>query len=525
MQIDLARLEARREPFRAKVCVVGGGIAGITLAHALMRRNVGVMLLEAGGLGLESRGQSLFAQARLAGRPHMGTREGRFRALGGSSLRWGGQLLRMPEAAGVAWPVGAAELAAHQDEAERLLGVDGLPFAADDFFRASGAARPAMLDGLGETEVSLSKWTPFARRNLAQTLGRELLRDAQAQIFVHAQVAEVSLAEGGARAAAVVVRTLAGQSFRFEAEEFVIAAGTVETSRLLLASQSVMKAGVGNTFGQVGRGFHDHPTLPVAAFAGAARKRILKDLRPWVFAETVHSVKMEASPALSERMGWNPVLAHVTIEEPEGSGVAVVRETLTALQQGGVGRVLRDHLIELPGAVVQAARLGWAAKVAHRRFVSARAAVTLQMNVAQDVATGSGSGPRVSLSDERDVFGMPVAVVDWRVSEQEIATLRGFAGYLKERFVAMGLGEMAWVPKIFEEGASLPGMDDARHAMGGAAMGVDPATSVVNAELKVHGVDNLWVASAAIFPTGSPQLPTLPLMALTLRLAERLSPK
>jgi choline dehydrogenase-like flavoprotein len=53
-------------------------------------------------------------------------------------------------------------------------------------------------------------------------------------------------------------------------------------------------------------------------------------------------------------------------------------------------------------------------------------------------------------------------------------------------------------------------------------MGNDPANSVVDAQLRVHGVENLWVASAAVFPTGSPQLPTLPLMALTLRLAEQL---
>jgi choline dehydrogenase-like flavoprotein len=58
--------------------------------------------------------------------------------------------------------------------------------------------------------------------------------------------------------------------------------------------------------------------------------------------------------------------------------------------------------------------------------------------------------------------------------------------------------------------------------MGGACMGTDPAASVVNADLRVHGVRNLFVASAAVFPDGSPQLPTLPLMALALRLAQHL---
>ncbi len=53
-------------------------------------------------------------------------------------------------------------------------------------------------------------------------------------------------------------------------------------------------------------------------------------------------------------------------------------------------------------------------------------------------------------------------------------------------------------------------------------MGTDSRTSVVDADLLVHGLRNLFIASAAVFPDGSPQLPTLPMMALTLRLAQHL---
>jgi choline dehydrogenase-like flavoprotein len=104
-----------------------------------------------------------------------------------------------------------------------------------------------------------------------------------------------------------------------------------------------------------------------------------------------------------------------------------------------------------------------------------------------------------------------------------VATGRKFAAWLKERFEALGLEGMEWAEGLFAEGAALPGMDDARHAMGGACMGRDVTGSVVNGDLTVHGVENLSIASAGVFPSGSPQLPTLPLMALTLRLAERIA--
>ena len=108
---------------------------------------------------------------------------------------------------------------------------------------------------------------------------------------------------------------------------------------------------------------------------------------------------------------------------------------------------------------------------------------------------------------------MPEVVVDWRVSAQEVGTMRRFAGHLKGEFEAMGLTGVEWAAGCWMR-AALEGIEDARHAMGGACMGDDPRTSVVDAEMRVHGVGNLSVASAAVFPDGSPQLPTLTMMAL-----------
>jgi choline dehydrogenase-like flavoprotein len=111
-------------------------------------------------------------------------------------------------------------------------------------------------------------------------------------------------------------------------------------------------------------------------------------------------------------------------------------------------------------------------------------------------------------------------MLEWKIAECELATLWRFVSYLRERLTMDGID---WAPWSLECGSeAIPGLDDARHAMGGACMGTDPRSSVVDCELRVHGLSNLFIASAAVFPDGSPQLPTLPLMALTLRLAERL---
>ena len=121
-----------------------------------------------------------------------------------------------------------------------------------------------------------------------------------------------------------------------------------------------------------------------------------------------------------------------------------------------------------------------------------------------------------------------------RIDPAELATLRALAQHLQTH---LNLDGLDWNPSLFTPDPGVPGqlagwggdltapipnLDDARHAMGGAAMGTDPRTSVVDPNLRVHGLRNLFIASAAVFPDGSPQLPTLPLMSLTLRLAQHL---
>ena len=119
-------------------------------------------------------------------------------------------------------------------------------------------------------------------------------------------------------------------------------------------------------------------------------------------------------------------------------------------------------------------------------------------------------------------MGMPEVVVDWRVSEQEVGTMRRYAGHLRDQFEVMRLTGVEWAPGMLDDGVLL-GLEDARHAMGGACMGDDPRRSVVDREMRVHGVGNLSIASAAVFPDGSAQLPTLTMMALALRLAGTLA--
>ena len=78
----------------ADVCIIGAGAAGIALAVECSRLGMTVLLLEAGGAHFEAASQSLYS-SEIAGRPHTGIHEGRFRVFGGTTTRWGGQILEL----------------------------------------------------------------------------------------------------------------------------------------------------------------------------------------------------------------------------------------------------------------------------------------------------------------------------------------------------------------------------------------------------------------------------------------------
>lgn len=511
MEIDLAQIDtnsatrsAASDFLRAEICIIGGGIAGLTLAHKLVALGHDVLLLESGG-----HAAGAFSPIQQLGYPHPGTSESRPRALGGTSLTWGGQLLPLPDDA--AWPVSAAELAPFAGQAERLLAVDSLPYGAAAFFARLRRLPPTLLSRIPNVTPSLSKFTPFSHRNLANTFGEKLRANSRARIAVDAHVTELVLAPTRDRIEAAIIHTRNGRSHRVEAQQFILGAGTVESVRLLLASRSVATEGLGNQHDQVGRNFHDHLTVTAATVLEPARNQLLAALRPWINRGTLHSVKLSASRELKAHLNLLPVLTHLTIDEPDDSGIGALRTLLRARQQHNLRPALGNALPQLPRALAEAARVTLSARTQHRRYVSPRAGVELRLNAAQRTPSAS----RITLSREGK------SILDWRIDPAELATLRSFAQYLRTHLNVNGI---EWNPALFNTHptAPIPNLDDARHAMGGAAMGDDPRTSVVDPNLRVHGIQNLFIASTAVFPDGSPQLPTLTLMALTLRLAQHL---
>lgn len=516
MHIDLDQTPAGQS-FHAPVCVIGGGIAGLILAVRLADKGIEVHLLEAGGLEFEQRSQDLY-KSEMASGNHRGSNDGRFRTFGGSSTQWGGQLLPFtpdifnppPGSPSMPWPIQEHELTPYYNDVQNILGVDPLPWTAD-LLPTLGHPAPAPSSDI---LLRFAKWTPFNKRNLAQTVGAQALAHPRITVFSHANAASLTTDPANpAKIQSVRVLNYARDEFTFTGDHVVLAAGTVECSRLLLLSPTIP-----NPHDQIGRYFHDHVAYHAARFESPTRERIVERLGPYYVDGTIHSCKLEASPTLRGRDHLYAVMAHVVVIEPDDSGTAAIRNILRSLQSGRLKEAISTNLLPMLHGLGDVARLLYYSRFKKRRAVSKRA--ILRLNI--DVEQSPNPENRILLSPtQTDALGLPSVIVDWCISEPEQDTAARYAYIIQDYLLAHNIAPQEWNQSVLDH--TPPFMLDTNHAMGGLRMGNDPATSVVDPNLTVHGLRNLHVASCAVFPSGSSSNPTFTMMALTLRLADRLA--
>src|SRR5262245_47143344 len=109
----------------AKVCIIGAGIAGLLTGWRLSTKGIPVILLESGPRNATDAVHPLNVVEQL-GQNYKGATRGRFRCLGGTSTRWGGQLVPIPRNAmeprpyiGLpGWPLSPGELLGYLPEVE-----------------------------------------------------------------------------------------------------------------------------------------------------------------------------------------------------------------------------------------------------------------------------------------------------------------------------------------------------------------------------------------------------------------------
>jgi choline dehydrogenase-like flavoprotein len=523
--------------------IVGSGPAGLTLAMELARRGRRSLILES-GLERASAAQDLSAATLADPARHDDMRVAVARRLGGTSNLWGGRSLPLdpvdfaPRAfAGFTrWPIGYDELAPYYaaacryadcGEAAFTLPAPGLAPADDDF---------------SLTAIERASNRPWFQKAHAAMLAASPL----IEIRLGATVVELEFAENGC-VRGVFAALADGQRRRLKAERVVLAAGGLESTRLLLAAQRRRPALYGGADGPLGRYYMGHLIGEIAdiVFANDAIDAAFDFQRDG--RGSFVRRRLTPSPALQARLelpniSFWPVAPPVADPRHRSGPLSA---TAMALSTPGIGRMIVPELIRarhLHGGLdwlaharnvasdlpATAAFLGNFVK---RRYFSAdRIPGFFLRNAARRYGLSyhgeqsPNRDSRVTLQAESDRLGLPRLRIDLRFSRADAeAVVRAHQG-LGRWLAASGFGQIEYRQReAASADAALALMSHGSHQIGTARMGATRREGVVDADLATFDSPNLYVLGSAVFPTSGQANPTLTIVALAARLAETLA--
>ncbi|MGL4618309.1 MAG: GMC family oxidoreductase, partial [Chroococcidiopsis sp.] len=127
---------------------------------------------------------------------------------------------------------------------------------------------------------------------------------------------------------------------------------------------------------------------------------------------------------------------------------------------------------------------------------------------------------RITLSRDRDKLGMNRVQLDWRLSPIDKYTIKRSQQLIAEEFERSGLGKMQI--ELGDDDASWRSLRGSYHHIGTTRMSNNPREGVVDEHCQVHGIHNLYIAGSSVFPTSGLSNPTLTIVALAIRLADRI---
>ncbi|WP_207592332.1 FAD-dependent oxidoreductase [Halomontanus rarus] len=518
---------------RVDVCVVGAGPAGALTAYSLAERGHDVVILEAGprfsfedrlrrmeyslrpahdGLEVWEMGGDRDAYAST-GPLDYPLNDVRVKGVGGTTLHWLGYVPRYHEkdfemesryGIGEDWPISYDDLRPYYAEVEREMGVAGAednpfeppresPFPMDGF--SPSHSDSLLVEACEELDITVHS-IPQARNSETYDdrspcvgygtcipvcpSGAKYSADVHvakaeaegARVIDRAPVQRLAHDASGERLEAVEYATPDGETHRQEARQVVLACGAIETPRVLLLSESDQYPdGLANSSGAVGRYLMDHPLVMTFGTASEPTRQ--------------HHVGFSTSGTHQFYDHEEPTPGSFHIGFLNYAGPSPVA---AALSNGDWGdSLVSDVSTEVTGHIGTEALVEQLPREENR--------VTLD-------------------TSQTDDHGNPVPEVHWSVGDHAIETAEAALEVQRDILETMG-ARVTWStnPRSPASGS---------HPMGTTRMGSDPESSVVDARLRTHDLENLTIASSSVFPTGGAMNPTLTIGALSLLAAEHI---
>lgn len=500
-----ARSLADGTEIEGDLCIVGAGAAGITIAREFAGTKNDVILLEAGGFERDPETQSLY-RGENTGVSYHPLHTTRLRYFGGTTGIWTGWCSRLDpidfkEREWVpmsGWPFSLDDLEPYYRRAHPILDLGEYNYSVDYWDRQREEFSPFPFD---ESAVQTKVFKKSAPTRFEQKYRTEIAQTENLTLWTHANVTEIQTPRNGFQVTGLRVQCLNGKEHQVRARKYILACGGLENPRLLLNSNQEYSDGLGNENGLVGRYFMEHPHVPSA------------------------NLDLTKSPSDGYRTGLQgagdpfyllSISPHLQRKQRLLNYSAALRRKIGS----DYDRSLPSWMYEIPNVR--------GAENYVKQYLSSEDGDAEGDGIEVGLSTRIEQRPNpksmVSLSSQTDDLGQQRIELNWSLTEDEKNTIRVANRVIGKELGRLGIGRLQMRDWLRDDSNTWPdSLHGGHHHMGTTRMSSSPRHGVVDADCKVHGIENLHVAGSSLFPTSGTANPTLTIVALALRLSDHLT--
>lgn len=501
------RLLDNESVIEGDICIVGAGAAGISMALDWNKTPFKVILLEGGGFTYDPKIQDLYA-GKTTGQPYYPLMSARLHYFGGTTGHWAGfcstfdpiDFQKRDWVKYSGWPIGRTDLDPFYARAQKNLELGAYDYT-EEFWQKKD---PALVPLLAQSSVIWNKiWQFSPPTRFGEKYKNEIVQSRNIHLYTYANVVQILTNEEGSAVREMIVKNPEGRQQRVRAKKFILACCAIQNARLLLASNRQFAKGLGNHNDLVGRFFMEHLEIECAELW------LLKPdaLKMYAFSFGVTKARAELAIYADKQKEYEILNGTVSLLPLEMA--KKMKPAIEAWNQQDP-RTSADRFI------------GEHVKVARETVLPASGSRGYQLFTRIEQAPNPDC--RVTLDTELDGLGVPRASLHWELSPLEKRSLRKIYDLIGLEVGRAGVGRvrlMDYLTDVHDQ--SWPTFTGGGwHHMGTTRMSDDPKQGVVDANCKVYGISNLFIAGSSCFATAGSANPTLTLVALTLRLSDHI---
>jgi choline dehydrogenase-like flavoprotein len=519
------------EEIEADICIVGSGPAGLTIAGELIETGKSIWVIESGINGIDSKTQKLYQYENIGANRVASQDLIRIRSYGGTSSLWSGRVAVFSDidfskrewVDFSGWPIDRNDLEPYFERANEILGLgpniyDGSLF---DILKVKRTDLELNLDSL------CSEFWQFSKSKSVKGEPTRFAKDFNPKdsdnlnILLNANLTNINTNSTASKIKSITVKSLDGKTKTIAAKTVVLCCGGIENARVLLASKSQSEKGVGNQNDMVGRFFMDHPYCELGEFDVQKSKKLIDRFgHYWLDDENGRHVFLHGLALSKEIQKKEKLLncsAYLVGDDDIDESWLIAKRFLMDI------KALKFKASTLKDLISLLLNTNKIIDGFFRRYYKKRPPILQSKRIAIGCNVEQQPDPdsRITLSDQKDLLGMPLARIDWKISEKERKSVIRMMDVISEEFSNLGLPVLQKAEWIYKKDWK-DNFYDVAHHIGSTRMSNEPEKGVVDKNCKVYGVEGLYIAGSSIFPTAGTANPTLMIVLMSLRLANHI---